>query len=524
MSHLALIHFLCSDDVRLVDGGSRCAGRVEVLQEGQWGTVCGSRWDIDDAAVVCRQMLCGVAVAAPQYGHFGEGTGRILMGGVACGGSESTLKNCAQDEQIIIHCSHVLDAGVICADVRLVQGPHQCSGRVEVQQGVTWGTVCDADFDLHDAEVVCQQLDCGIAVEVLGGAAFGKGDSSQVWREEIQLLTAPPPPILFTGYTDSRLLGGPDSCSGTVELQYLSEWGTVCDAFWDMRAASVLCRQLQCGSALAVPGQAWFGEGRGHIWADVFECQGNETHLSQCAVSSWSRAACSHGRDAGLLCDALNGTVRLSGESDCEGHLEVYYQLAWSRVLMDSWSFKEASVVCRQLGCGSAVKLYSSSLSGTPGNDVCLTGYQCSGNESHLVNCSDPHRLNCSSSPQAFIVCSSEYIISIRLVGDAGGCAGRLEVLHQGSWGTVCGDSWDLKDAQVVCRQLQCGTALSDPVPTFFGPGTGPIWLDEVDCEGNETSLWDCPSAPWGQNDCLHKEDVGVRGREPVAREPCAAL
>ncbi|XP_072566357.1 antigen WC1.1-like [Paramormyrops kingsleyae] len=175
---------------------------------------------------------------------------------------------------------------------------------------------------------------------------------------------------------------------------------------------------------------------------------------------------------------------------------------------MDTWSFREASVVCRQLGCGSAVRLYSSSQSGTGDSDVCLTGYQCSGNESHLVNCSDPQRLSCSSGPQVSIECSKHR--SIRLVGDAGGCAGRLEVLHQGSWGTVCGDSWDLKDAQVVCRQLQCGTALSAPVPTFFGPGTGSIWLDEVDCEGNETSLWDCPSAQRGQNDCVHKEDVGV--------------
>nr|XP_023659166.1 antigen WC1.1-like isoform X1 [Paramormyrops kingsleyae] len=417
--------------------------------------------------------------------------------------------------------------------MQLTGGPHPCFGRLEFQHLSSWYTVCDPDFDLHDAKVVCRQLGCGIPVEEPRGAAFGKG-GGQVWSKKInctgdesdfgQCLRSSTEEqncnhdtdvgLKCFWYTDSRLVGGPDSCSGRVELQYLSEWGTVYDASWDMRAASVLCRQLQCGSAVAVPGQAWFGEGRGRIWADVFECQGNETHLSQCAVSSWSRAACSHGRDAGLICNgskslsALNGTVRLSGDSGCEGQVEVYYQLTWSRVLMDSWSFREASVVCRQLGCGSAVRLYSSSLSGTGDSDVCLTGYQCSGSESHLVNCSDQQTLSCNFGTQMSIECSNHR--SIRLVGDAGGCAGRLEVLHQGSWGTVCGDSWDLKDAQVVCRQLQCGTALRDPVPTFFGPGTGFIWLDEVDCEGNETSLWDCPSAPRGQNDCVHKEDVGV--------------
>ncbi|KAJ8348950.1 hypothetical protein SKAU_G00275390 [Synaphobranchus kaupii] len=231
-----------------------------------------------------------------------------------------------------------------------------------------------------------------------------------------------------------------------------------------------------------------------------------------CAVSSWSRVTCSHGRDAGVICSgsalsALDGTVRLAGGSECEGQVEVYYQQTWSRVLVP-WSSKEASVTCRQLGCGSAVQVYSSSPSGTGDSGLCLMGFQCSGRESHLGNCTVPHNLTCGSREQVSIVCSNHR--SLRLVGGGGDCAGRLEVFHRGSWGTVCDDSWDLEDAQVVCRQLQCGTALSAPLPSFFGPGNGPVWLDEVGCVGNETSLWDCPTNPWGQTDCGHKEDVGV--------------
>ena len=88
---------------------------------------------------------------------------------------------------------------------------------------------------------------------------------------------------------------------------------------------------------------------------------------------------------------------------------------------------------------------------------------------------------------------------------------GRVEIYHDGMWGTVCDDGWDQDDAEVVCRQLGYPGASGAFVFARFGQGTGPIWLDEVDCIGTETNLTQCRHNGFGNEDCSHFEDAGVR-------------
>ena len=96
----------------------------------------------------------------------------------------------------------------------------------------------------------------------------------------------------------------------------------------------------------------------------------------------------------------------------------------------------------------------------------------------------------------------------VRLVGGSGPHAGRVEVNHNGVWGTVCDDIWDLQDAMVVCRQLGYGTAVS--ALAAYGGGSGPIWYDDLRCSGHEDNLTQCGHRGLRVHNCDHSEDAGV--------------
>ncbi|XP_014743403.1 PREDICTED: neurotrypsin [Sturnus vulgaris] len=180
---------------------------------------------------------------------------------------------------------------------------------------------------------------------------------------------------------------------------------------------------------------------------------------SSCALpGGGARPGCDPGAERGRN-DCERGSVRLrGGKNEFEGRVEVYVNGFWGTICGSHWDNNDATVVCRQLALGEKGPAF------TP----------------------------------------------IRLAGGSSAHEGRVEVYHGGQWGTICDDQWDDADAEVVCRQLGLGGVAKAWSQAYFGEGSGPVLLDEVQCTGNELSIEQCPKSSWRQHNCGHKEDAGV--------------
>ena len=103
--------------------------------------------------------------------------------------------------------------------------------------------------------------------------------------------------------------------------------------------------------------------------------------------------------------------------------------------------------------------------------------------------------------------------LDIRLSGSnrTNNLEGRVEVnYNSGGWGTICDDLWDIEDADVACRMLGFKSAFSYKRHASFGEGSGIIWLDNVLCQGTESSLLKCSHNGIVNHNCKHSEDAGV--------------
>ncbi|CAI8054869.1 Fibrillin-1, partial [Geodia barretti] len=537
-------------------------GTVLVCFNNVYGTVCDDYWDELEAAVVCRQLGLTSSGNSISIGRaaFGEGSNySILLDQLMCTGNENSLLDCAAGEEVGSHnCDHSEDAGVRCeavceeGDVRLslegniLDSVYQnenidenyfikdelARGRVEVCIGGNYGTVCDDNWGITDASVVCYQLGFSRygAIAVSSGAfgddvgfpcipqaELGEG-SGMIYLEGIEcagdedtLLDCPMEVELgFSSCDHSRdagircyvfdlhslcgwccsLANGTDSNEGRVEICYNVEYGTVCDDFWDELETRVVCRQLGYLSGESHPiRHGEFGQGNGSILLDDLMCSGIESSLLECLNDNdVGSHDCSHGEDAGVNVKSTRGRVEV-----CIGG-------RYGAVCDEYWDYEDASVVCSQLGFSphgsvnvSAPDYFSEGIS--PG---LMSLVNCSGTEKGVIECDHMKNLQGITCDPAGVVCQGTFQTSgpidyqslqqfttivdvvasncttgdVRLVGSANGDEGRLEVCVNGAWGTVCSDQFDTNDASVACQMLEGFNGTSPEIFSGFEEGS----------------------------------------------------
>ena len=282
-----------------------------------------------------------------------------------------------------------------------------------------------------------------------------------------------------------ELVDGNNTYEGRVEITYGRIKGTVCDNGWDDNDAAVVCRMLGYTGGTALKGPEdyhghSFGYGTGPILLDDVECSGNEQTLLECKHRGIGIHNCGHNEDAGVICDDNRDILSLRGDL-----------LKSLDVLTNGVTFLEQNIK----GLNDVRESVREPLPQI-------------WDKLNLIQ----DRIN--SVQDRLVVLTS----TVELVDGRNTYEGRVEITYMKGRrnGTVCDDDWDDNDAAVVCRMLGYtrGTALKGPGENnghSFGQGTGETLLDNVQCAGNELSLFDCKHRGIGIHNCGHVEDAGVR-------------
>ncbi|CAG2236301.1 Scavenger receptor cysteine-rich domain superfamily protein,Neurotrypsin,Lysyl oxidase homolog 2B,Soluble scavenger receptor cysteine-rich domain-containing protein SSC5D,Deleted in malignant brain tumors 1 protein [Mytilus edulis] len=249
-----------TEGIRLVGGAGSFEGRVELNINGQWGTICDTNFDLADAGVLCR--MAGYSRALQRFfgAHFGEGTGPVFLDHLGCSGNEQHVDSCPSSGLLVTSCQHSHDIGVSCQSIRLVNGPGPFEGRVEISVNGQWGTICDKQFGLADAEVVCRMAGYSRALQAFVGGSYGEGTGPVFLQNvgckgnEKHLDSCYSNGLFVTSCSHSqdvgvaclsvRLVNGSKHWEGRVELQVNGQWGTICgfNNRFDLNDATVVCR------------------------------------------------------------------------------------------------------------------------------------------------------------------------------------------------------------------------------------------------------------------------------------------
>ncbi|KAK3719601.1 hypothetical protein QZH41_015736, partial [Actinostola sp. cb2023] len=256
-------------------------------------------------------------------------------------------------------------------EVRLMDGKTAHDGRVEVKKNNgQWSTICDDNWDILDAYVVCRMLNYSKAVSVGTAKVKRSGPIYRKWLNcygnetsieqcfqwSVRCDHSRDAAVVCANLTSEekaitvRLVGTNVSHVGQVQIQYNWTWGAVCHHRWDIRDAHVFCRMLGYKAAES-PIQYIEGGTTTTVLMYGVSCSGEEKSIAECARLGLGNApsSCSYKDFAGVVCQ-VDGVpppvqVRLAGgRSPNAGRIEVRFHGAWGTVCDDGWDMNDAEV------------------------------------------------------------------------------------------------------------------------------------------------------------------------------------
>ncbi|XP_053383098.1 deleted in malignant brain tumors 1 protein-like isoform X2 [Mercenaria mercenaria] len=526
---------------RLIDGSGPYDGRIELYVGGRWGTIDRRSVHKFEAQTICRTHGASLAMYF-DTAIYGEGTGPVLIRYINCNEEKDTINSCSLKAPSRSSSSHRYDLSIACtpcglpdiynghpvafngteltvtchtgfyptqikmkclnndswaeeqrctpfnafplkiSDIQLKNGERPSKGRVEILVNGTWGTICDTNFEIADANVVCKML----GLEYRSYYTWVSDDSGRrggpIYVNKLNCIgteshinhcsyeisnhcthfddVAVECTGLTLNITDARLVNGTGPYDGRAEINVNGTWGTICDKNFDLQAADLFCDLMGLRAAHYITG-AIYGEGSGPVFIDELFCEDDDYSLRSCRYLSHNE--CSHERDISAVCN------------DC-GTPDIYH---WGH---DYFTYNGTTL---------------------------------------FADCSHDKRsigkleLTCDTHTQKWITegeCQ-EYsfpldITEIRLSDGPSSTNGRVELKLLDTWGTVCDDLFGMNEANAICSMLGYPPAKTYYLNAHYGSGTGPIFVDGLSCDRDASHINNCTYDT--KDNCDHDEDVSV--------------
>jgi hypothetical protein len=407
------------------------------------------------------------------------------------------------------------------------------SGTLAASSGAGWQIDDGIVYPNSDLPVTIMLTANSHSLRMLDDAGVGWNEAEWTLKAADGVIVAGPFSLLsgfsstqtFTVSADNRaattrLMGGATSGSGRVEIYHNGEWGTVCDDMFGMEDADVVCRQL--GYANGAYGfEHSFGGGSGNIWLDDVVCSGSEDSIEECMHNNWGDHNCVHEEDVGVMCETTCESFNWYQYDRSLGAPGLQEQEVSALGLMVTegnftlqgaidHAMSDVNIIFMtqySLGTNDTVRFYSTSMANFESATEQATWYAEPGAKSFFKNRAHESWLPITSVSSAMVLARDGCTDTVRLVGNDNS-TGRVEVFYNGQWGTICDDGFDMTAANVVCRQLGFTRALA--FGTNGNEGSGKIWIDDLECQGSEDTIGQCPSSRWGEHNCAHQEDVHV--------------